>query len=802
MTNNNLTKEQIKSIENYGNEIMSLETFVEAVREMPGMYIGHKGNRGFINMFREVLQNSIDELMRKNSPCDRIMVTYDENTSTIIIEDNGKGIPLGSIVRIFTKQHTSSNYKKELYNYTSGRHGVGAKVTNALSTKFIVESYVLGEARRVEFDEGIVWKKGDKNNELVIPNKDNRQGTMVCFTPSFEIMGDIQCSFDDVLGLIRSLLPLTTIGSKIYFKAITLSGKEVNMTIVNTDGVLTYLIDNVLAPIIKPIMYDLDTGHMRASVAFTYDADNVTMTEQIVSFANFCPTDTKESSHVKGFITGIRRYFVNYMNKIYLTNTTSKAKNKKKKPLTVNESDIRNGLRAAIDVAHLNPNFTGQAKEVLSNDDMEVFVRDLTMESLDRWSKDNPKELQKLCKYFKEIAEIRSKVDEGKVKLSNQYQSAPGGKPAKYTEPRLMGKAKPSDKVKFELFLVEGDSAGGSAKNNRVNDTQGIFPLRGKILNCFKETEQRCLQNAEIAGMIDIIGGGYGKNFDINKVPWDKVIATPDADADGSHINALILRFVLRFCPGLIESGKFYTSVAPLFGMKKGKETVYFTSRVDYVQFIQKEFSKKYKISTLKDGKPLTASQVVDLLYKNIDYTYELRKIGDRYKIEHKLLELYLFNRNESVATIGKLIKKEFRFMEIKSINETPTAEGIINDQYNTLFMNKRLIEDSARIIEIIDSNLYKDYRLNDIPSSIYDIMMAYEKSEPSSIERYKGLGQMEPDELGISTILPGDRGQRVLIRYTMEDAIKEINQIRALESDKSKLLENLEHLTRTDILN
>jgi len=805
MTSNKLTKEQIESIKNYGNEIKSLETFVETVRQMPGMYIGHLGNKGFINMFREILQNAVDELMRENSPCDAVKVTYDENAFTVIVEDNGKGIPFKEIIRVFSKQSTSSNYIKVPFHYTSGRHGAGAKVTNALSTKFIVESYVLGEARRVEFNEGFPWNKGDESKELSIPNNDGRQGTMICFSPSTAIMGDIDCGFDDLLGLIKLISPLTKLGSKIYFKAITKKAKEVNIVIENTDGILTYIIDITKSPIIKPIMYSADTGYLRANIAFTYDSDNVYVPEKLMSFSNFCPTDTKESSHVKGFIAGIKRYFTNYMNKIFLNNGNTNSKSAKKK-LTIIESDIRTGLRAAIDVAHLTPNFTGQAKEVLSNDDMEEFVKQLTIDSLEQWSKENPQELQKICRYFKDIADIRSKSDDGKIKLTNQYTASHNGLPSKYTPPTLWGKTKVADilsgKVKFEFYIVEGDSAGGSSKNHRYNQTQGIFPIRGKIINCFEATEKKCLMNAEVAGFLAILdagGPGTGRPFDINKVMWDKVICGADADPDGGHINSLLLRMVLRFCPQLIEAGKFYKAVPPLFSMKVGKGLRYFTTRIDYVQFMQKDFSKKYTITTV-NNKDLTNKQIVELLYTNIDYIYELKKIGDRYKIDHSLLELYLFNRNESVEKIGKLINKKFRFMKIKSINKIPTAEGTINERYNTLFMNKRLIDDSSKIIEIMNNNLYLYYKLNGEVASIYDIMKVYETNEPSSITRYKGLGEMDPDELAISTILPGEMGQRVLIQYTMENAIEEINQIRYLESNKNKLLENL-NVTRMDVL-
>ena len=264
----NLTEEQIREIKNYNKSIKTLKTFTEMVREAKGMYIGYTGNRGFERMFREVFQNSVDELMRANSPCNMVKVTYDERTLTAIVEDNGRGIPFGNIERIFTKQHTSSNYEKVGTNgsFTSGVNGVGAKVTNALSHKFIVESYILGDARRVEFNEGYIWDKGEQK----IPNKDNRQGTIILFDPS-EVMGRITTNCDDILKIIKSISPLTHIGDKIYYKAIFADGKEEDVVVTNEDGIMGIIIDICKKPLIKPITFSGIGENMNFEVYMTYD---------------------------------------------------------------------------------------------------------------------------------------------------------------------------------------------------------------------------------------------------------------------------------------------------------------------------------------------------------------------------------------------------------------------------------------------------------------------------------------------------------------------------------------------------
>ena len=484
-----------ENIRNYSNEIVSLNSFVEAVRKVPGMYIGNKGNQGFLTMIKEIFQNSLDEVMRDSSPCDRVIVSYDERNHTTIVEDNGRGIPFKDMIRIFTSQHTSANYNKKQGEYTSGVHGVGSKVTNALSSTFIVESYILGEARRIEFIDGVPTTE----EPVVIPNENNKQGTLVIFRPCYEIMGELTLKVQDVLGLIRGIVPLTKIGSRYEFNGIFMDGKPYHEVMVNEDGILTDLIMKTINPLVKPIMYSKDNGTMKAEIAFTYDSKDL-QDANITSYANFC--NVISGPFLDGFEQGLCNFFRNYMNRIYLVNN---------KKISIINNDIKVGLKAIVTVSHITPIFTGQAKERLGNEDLLPFIRDLTLETLNKWSKENPQDLQKICKYLKEVAEIRVKSEEGKVKLSTKYESSSlTGLPKKYT--------KPTGKENLELLIVEGDSAAGSGKNSRCNKRQGMFPIRGKLPNAFTTEKNKFLSNEEVAGIITIIGGGYGRSFDISKV--------------------------------------------------------------------------------------------------------------------------------------------------------------------------------------------------------------------------------------------------------------------------------------------
>lgn len=805
-----LSKEMVDSIKNYGEEIRTLKDFVTAVRMRPGMHIGSIGNPGFRNMIREILQNALDELNKPSSPCTEASLSFDEKTQTVICEDNGRGIPFGKILDIFEKEYTSSNYDKKPGEYSSGLHGVGAKVTNALSSKFIIESFILGDARRVEFTEGYPWDKG----EVKIPNKENRQGTRVTFVPSIEAMGETNLTWQEVYQLANLILPLCKIGAIINFSAIDIDGKVYKEKLVNEDGVMTYLIDNVKAPLIKPIHLFKDTGFMKMDILFTYDMDSEGC---MYAFANTCPTTL--GTHIDGFMDGIGYFFTNYMNKTYLAKDSGNNKNKKtkKKPLTVTVADVRSNLGVVISVAHLEPIFDGQSKEKLSNEDMRPFVKNATMDLLGQWSKENPSDFLKVCKYLKEVAELRNKTDAEKIKLTSKYsKSVLSGLPDKFVGP--------TGKKDLELWICEGDSAAGTMRNNRVNTRQGYFPIRGKILNAFNCTREKFLSNPEVAGIIAIIFDGV-KDFDINKLgrgykvdttklKWKKIIIGTDADADGNHIDALLLRFFILYIPELLEAGMIYRAVPPLYGISIGKRNtetinlgydtsasssrkmIYFKDRADYMEFLQKDFVKKYSLVNV-DGTTMAKAQISKLLYVNRDYTYEINKIANRYSVDPILLESVLTLREESETNMKKKLKKAFRFIEFSKAGNTMIIEGVVNGKYQTLFYDQRLIDDCKEIINILNKNTQYVYMLNTQYKSIYEIMTIFESTSPKGIERYKGLGEMDGKKLFESTV---NFDNRVLIRFTLEDAKKEVEQIRYYENNINELISTVK-VSRFDVM-
>lgn len=807
------------------------------------MYIGAKGNVGWKACIREIFQNAVDEAIRKESPCHYIRLEFDERDQSATIEDTGRGIPHGQIITIYASQHTSSNYSKKAYEYTSGVHGVGSGVAMALSKSFDIMSYVLGVAKHVHFDAGNVWDKGEKD----IPCPEGRQGTTIHMVPDLSVLDNVDLVCEDILDLVLKVYPLINIGDRIDFIGIDKNGNvKYKEELVNKDGIIASLIMRTQTPLVSPICFKDDTGQMKAEVAFTYDSSDLTSAEDIVSYANFTPTTG--GTHITGFMDGLCNFLRNYMNKIYLG---EKAK------ISVVNNDIKTGLKAIVAAAHLNPVFAGQFKGILSNEDMYKYIKDLTYKSLENWSKTSPGDLQKVCKYIKEIAEIRSKSDDSKIKLSNNYEaSALTGKPKKYVAP--------SGNKNLELVIVEGDSALGSAKNSRDVSKQGIFPIRGKIPNAFKESKAKFLANQEIASIITIIGGGYGKNFDITKVKFDKIIFLADADPDGSHINTLLLRFFIMYMPELISAGRVYRAVPPLFGIKgRNGATKYFTTKLDFTKYVQNLFAHTHTLADIR-GRRLTNQETTNLFFKNITYKDQMDFVANTFAIDPDLLETVLYylsnyvefgtpgvvasmavakvkpkaavkkemqkkddaeeteedseiNMEDIPITEGSVsstisyymnpafnvknlrseLKKLYRFVDIIESNGIIRIEGLVNSKYQYVFINNKFISACVPLIRMIQNNLDLYYSVDGENISLYTLMCKFDEMIPSGLTRYKGLGEQNPEQLGVSALHPD--GDRTLIRYTIESAKEEIDIMRHLDSTMASLLRDVS-ITKADI--
>ena len=775
INNQQLSDEMIANIKNYKDKFITLDDFVDQVRQTPDVYIGPLGNIGYITLFREVFQNVIDEILKKDSPATGGIVSFDQREMKVIVEDNGRGFPHGEIERIIMSDHTSTNYVKEKYQYTSGKNGMGIGIVNALSSYFSVQSSILGETKIVEFTEGHPMYK-----EKSIKS-DKYQGTIITFKPCAEL-GLITVTWEDILSLVSEIVPLTPIGTHIIFNAIDLQSNTHSVELVNEDGILTHLINMTNTPMIAPIKAFEDTGDMRAEILFTWDLSE-DLDPTIKSYNNFCPTlSVDESMHVAGFKAGVCNFFRKYMNDIYLAGA--------KKKVTIINQDILCGLRAVVNTAMLYPKYHGQSKNILANVEIKPFVTDVVAKAIDAWAKTNPKDLQKVCKFFKDMADVRTKNDTAKINIRQQYKSTVYNKlPDAYVPP--------TGKNHLEMFIVEGKSAKQGAVDGRDRTRQGIFPIRGKFPNVYKTSQKDLLENAEAAAIISILDGGEGSNvevkgrshFDINKCKYEKVVIMTDADEDGKgHIRPLLLKFFLMYMPGLVLDGRLYSAVPPLYGGNVGNKRIYFSSDLELAKYLQKEFMKSHTLCDV-NGRKLNGSAISSLILRNISYDNKLENIAAGFALEPHLLEIILNTYKGGYKTIKKEIEKRYRFIKVTNEHNIIMVRGPLNGKVRTMPVDDRLISTCRDLIDLVNQS-EEYYKLDGNTVSLYDLIKAFNSFKPKNIQRYKGLGEMTAEQLKVSTLHPDY--DRVLLRYTINDIKAEMKEIREIESDFSILLRDI----------
>ena len=762
---------------NKQKEIKVIDDQVDAVRKLPDVYIGALGNHGYLNMYREILQNSLDEIIKGNTLDKNIIVSFDARNHTCIIEDNGQGIDLNMLAPVFSVLHSSSNYDKVdgSGDYSSGKNGMGATITNFLSKFFVVESYRMdGTAAKVEFNEGRLSSKGTQ--KIKCPN--GKHGLITSFAPS-DMMGNITIDDVEIEKLTWLLCHLCRVGTRIVYNAINTLGQKRSVILENRNGIYDLMHGICEKPVFEPIYFTEDNGTMKVEVLLSYDVSNMD-DPNILGFANMCPTNG--GTHIDGCLDGIVKYFRDYMNKIYLANN---------KKLQVNAQDIRTGLRAVISVFHIKPMFTGQSKEIFSKEDMKPFIASATMKALEQWAANNPGDLQRISKYLKEVCEIRVKSDNEKIKMSDKYTSSVvSGLPAKYK--------KPHSNKNFEVWIAEGDSAVSGMENNRDKATQGCFPIRGKIINAFTTPTKRYFENEEVAGLFKIFGyNGYSKTFDPDKFRPEKVVIATDADADGKHIECLLFGLFLRYLPFVIEQGKLYVANPPLYGipLAKGKMK-FFADNIEYIEYVQSTFCKENVITDLK-GKTYTKKEITKILYNNMDYLKFMQQICNRYAIDPYLLEFILYNKNFDFKKFKSTIEKMFKFVTVTNENGIIMIRGLVNSAYQTIFCGDRLFNDCAPLIDMI--NRSEDYyKINGKKCSLYELMLLFNSFEPKNITRYKGLGEMPSKMLGVSTVIPGMG--RTLKQYTITDVKKELKLITELQNDKSAFTKGIK-VRKEDII-
>ena len=575
----------------YGAEKITVLKGLEAVRRRPAMYIGDVGKRGLHHLVYEVVDNSVDEALA--GECTKIDVSLNKDGS-VSVEDNGRGIPVDihkeekipALEVVMTILHAGGKFDKGSYKVSGGLHGVGVSVVNALSELLTAEVHRDGKIHRQNYSRGRVTGK------IEVVGKTKKTGTIITFLPDSEVFNTIVFEFDVISDRLRELAYLN-------------SGLEINIIDKRNDekfeeqykyaggliDFVKYLDSNNLPLHNKVVTVNKIDAEVPVEVALRYSSS---YTENVLTFVNNINT-IEGGTHLSGFRSALTRGLNNYAAKNNIIKTN------KNENISLSGEDFREGLTAVISVKVPEPQFEGQTKTKLGNGDVKGIVDAAVYEGLQDFLEENPSVGRKIIE--KALLAARSRSAARKARELIRRKSALGSS----TLPGKLADCSNRDPALTELYLVEGDSAGGSAKQGRDRRFQAILPLRGKVINAEKARIDKLLSNNEIQTIITALGTGFGgsgddsgekaaSDFDVEKLRYHKIIIMTDADVDGSHIRTLLLTFFYRKMPEIITNGNMYLAMPPLYKIKQGKKEVYAydeNERETIVERMQKDNENK-----------------------------------------------------------------------------------------------------------------------------------------------------------------------------------------------------------------
>lgn len=754
---------------------------LEPVRERPAMYIGSTGLLGLHHLVYEVVDNSIDEALA--GFCDQIWVTIHRDNS-VTVEDNGRGIPVDehpvakrpAAEVVMTTLHSGAKFDKKSYAFSGGLHGVGVSVVNALS------EYLHLEIHRDGWVYTQTYARGNPKTPLLQSRKTRKHGTKITFAPDPEIFETTDLSFEI---LSRRLRELAFLSSGI---TITITDERIEETKVYKykGGVASFVeyLNRNKNPITKVIYLSGEKEGILFEIAIQY---NDSYSENLLSFVNNINT-TEGGNHVIGFKSGLTRAINQY------SSNNNLLKNFK---YSITGDDIREGLAAVISVRMPNPQFEGQTKAKLGNSEVKGIAESFTHEKLYQYLEENPTAARKIVERSMEAARAREAARRAKELARKKNSVELGALPGKLAD------CQTKDPSLAELFLVEGDSAGGSAKQARDRTVQAILPLKGKILNVEKARFDKMISNEEIRTMITALGTGIGENdFSIDKLRYRKIIIMTDADVDGAHIRTLLLTFFYRQMPQIIEAGCLYIAQPPLLRARIDGKDLYFRTENEFNTFVVERSVKALTLVTA-DGHALEGPRLLELYRwaeKLDEGVRQLEKMRYDWNVVEALcmeepIAATIFADERAMERLGKdlmtyarALSPEYTAMELKILPsgedgnlriEIGSERG--SQRFHTVIDQHFVV--SGRFKSVRD--LYKRLTsVGQVPWTIVlegqDVSIKRFRDLATTIaascrgkvmvQRYKGLGEMNPEQLWSTTM---DPATRTLLRVRVEDLVE-----------------------------
>ncbi len=767
-----------------------------AVRMRPAMYIGDTSSRGLHHMVYEVVDNSIDEAMAGH--CDRIEVVMNPKGS-ISVTDNGRGIPVDThatekkpaVEVVLTTLHAGGKFDHRVYKVSGGLHGVGVSVVNALSEWLEVEIKRGGKIYHQRYEQGKTVSK------LTVIGKTRATGTTVTFKPDKTIFKQAQEFSYDILA--KRLRELAFLNGGIFIKLTDKRGEKEKAAEFHFKGGIISFIDhlsqnrNVLHK--KPIYFSKEKEKIAMEVALQY---NDGYAENVYTFANNINT-SEGGTHLSGFRSALTR----------AVNQYAKNKNLLKGDMAIIGDDTREGLTAVISVKIPNPQFEGQTKTKLGNSEVDGLMASTTLESLSGFFEENPSVANKIIDKVIMASRARSAAKKARELTRRKGALEGGGLPGKLAD------CSEKDPSLCELYLVEGDSAGGSAKQGRDRTFQAILPLKGKILNVEKARLDKILSNEEIRTIITALGTGISDEFSLDKLRYHKIILMCDADVDGSHIRTLLLTLLYRQMRPLIESGHVFIAQPPLYKIKRGSREEYIETEKEMNEIIMDMGAEGLSFVRIKGKKSYTPSQFKDILgiLAEIERTLEIihkrgvnmEKFTSNYNEKTKKWPIYMVKVEGKThfvyddKELAELTKKEeeAQYVEIFETRDLISLRERL-EKFGLEILHFQKPKEQAPEIKI-SKGKKKKIEKQPVQNPLFCIQEDKEAHQFFSLEevlefvrnqatkgihiqRYKGLGEMNPQQLWETTM---DPARRTILKIALEDAVEADNTFSMLMGDE-----------------
>jgi DNA gyrase subunit B len=767
-------REPGETTEKYMAEQIKILDGLAAVRKRPAMYIGNTGVEGLHHLVHELVDNSIDEALA--GYCQRIDVIIHIDNS-VTVRDDGRGIPVDlhekenrpAVEVVMTKLHAGGKFDNRTYKISGGLHGVGLSVVNALSESIELEIRREGKVYQQTYE------RGEAKTTLQVTGKTKSTGTQIRFKPDREIFETTNFSFDILSQRLRELAFL----NKGLSISILDERSEKRHDFFYKGGIISfieYLNKNKNCLHGKPIHIQGEKNGVEMEIAFQY---NDGYTENLFSFANNINT-VEGGMHLVGFKAALTRTINQYATSYNLLKGS-------KENLT--GEDVREGLAGVISIKIPEPQFEGQTKTKLGNSEVKGLVEALVNEKLGTYFEENPSVAKKIISKVDDAARAREAARKAR-ELSRRKGALDGD-----SLPGKLADCQEKDPALSEIFIVEGDSAGGSAKQGRNRATQAILPIKGKILNVEKARFDKMLANEEIRILISALGAGIGEDYDISKIRYHRIIIMTDADVDGSHIRTLLLTLFYRHMPEVIERGHLYIAQPPLFKMAEGKKETYIKNEEEINRHLMSRAVAKSEVVVQQTGKKLTDKKLALLLEKLFLYHDLLQRVQNK-GYPRALLDVLLKNGirgkdslsdKAKVAGLQKLLEEnEFEVTDLYW-DEEHNLYGLEVQRSNG-GKERRMKVHWDLIASVEYRNLAQVYQeILEIAPPPYrvtekgkDVVIDHEEGllqslnqlgkEGLSIQRYKGLGEMNPEQLWQTTMNPETR---TLLKVRVEDAVE-----------------------------